>query len=548
MPQRPFRFLDRRADRPAASNENDAGWLRYRHLKVEAVIFLLVLVTFAAVLGKSALTRQALELTPRSTQFAGYAFADDESGGRSTVTPDPARPMAWSCEIRAGATYTYCGYGLQLNLGSRARGLDFSRYQTLAIRLNWSGQADQLKVLIKTAPPAALRGRADIQDLPLAAEVSVSPGANTIVLPLDRLEPEQWWLASHGVSRRDVSPEFSDVRSIAVAVSGAPPGSLAASMDSVRVEGVQLSDEQWYLIILGVWLVMIGAFLVHRLLGMRRDFEARQRQQADEALALSDARIAAETANAAKSQFLSHMSHELRTPLNAVIGYSYWLSRGNLDPKQRTAVDAIRSSGEHLLAVITDILDLAKIEAGKLDLQPVAFDLASGLAELDQMFRLRAEEKGLDFAVAMAPEVPTMIVADPKRLRQVLINLLGNAVKFTDAGRVTLRAERLGAERLGAERLEGEAGETARLRFTVEDTGVGIAADQLDAIFRPFEQVGDASRHEGGTGLGLSITRQIVETMGGTIRVDSTPEQGSRFVVEASVGLTQARLAPQQIA
>ena len=232
------------------------------------------------------------------------------------------------------------------------------------------------------------------------------------------------------------------------------------------------------------------------------------------------------------------MSHELRTPLNAVIGYSYWLSRGNLDPKQRTAVDAIRSSGEHLLAVITDILDLAKIEAGKLDLQPVAFDLTACLAELDQMFRLRAEEKGLDFAVALAREVPAQIVADPKRLRQVLINLLGNAVKFTDAGSVTLRVERL----------EGEGGETARLRFTVEDTGVGIAGDQLDAIFRPFEQVGDASRHAGGTGLGLSITRQIVETMGGTICVDSTLGQGSRFVVEANIGLTQARRAPQQIA
>ncbi|PVM86791.1 hybrid sensor histidine kinase/response regulator [Caulobacter radicis] len=538
MPQRPFRFLDRRADRPAASNENDAGWLRYRHLKVEAVIFLLVLVTFAAVLGKSALTRQALELTPGSTQFAGYAFADDETGGRSTVTPDPDRPMAWSCEIRAGVTYPYCGYGLLLNLGSKARGLDFSRFQTLTLRLYWRGEADRLKVLVKTAPPAALRGRLGDLDVPLATEVSVSPGANTIVLPLDRLEPEQWWLTSHGLSRRDVAPAFSDVRAIAVAVSGAQPGRLAASMDSVRAEGVQLSDEQWYLIILGVWLVMIGAFLVHRLLGMRRDFETRQRQQADEALALSDARIAAETANAAKSQFLSHMSHELRTPLNAVIGYSYWLSRGNLDPKQRTAVDAIRSSGEHLLAVITDILDLAKIEAGKLDLQPVAFDLATCLAELDQMFRLRAEEKNLDFAVAMAPEVPSQIVADPKRLRQVLINLLGNAVKFTDAGSVTLRVERL----------EGEAGQTARLRFTVEDTGVGIASDQLDAIFRPFEQVGDASRHAGGTGLGLSITRQIVETMGGTIGVDSTLGRGSRFVVEASVGLTQARRAPQQIA
>jgi len=538
VPQRPFRLLDRQPAGPAVSNENDAGWLRYRNLKIEAAIFLLVLVTFAAVLGKSVVTRQALALTPQSTGFATYAFADSESGGRSTVTPDPDRPLAWSCEIRTGAAYPYCGFGLQLALGDKARGRDFSRFQTLTLRLHWRGEADRLKLLVKTAPPAALRGRPGVQDAPLAMEFAVAPGVNTVTLPLDRLEPEQWWVASHGLARGDVSPDLSDVRSVAIAAGNAPPGPLAVSLDAMTFEGVQLSDEQWYLIILGVWLVMIGAFLTHRVFGMRREFEARQRQQADEARALSDARIAAETANAAKSQFLSHMSHELRTPLNAVIGYSYWLSRGALDPRQRTAVDAIRSSGEHLLAVITDILDLAKIEAGKLDLQPTAFDLAACLAELDQMFRLRAEEKDLAFAVALAPEVPTTIVADPKRLRQVLINLLGNAIKFTDAGHVTL----------GVERLDDGAGQTARLRFTVEDTGIGIAPDQLDVVFRPFEQVGDASRHVGGTGLGLSITRQIVDTMGGTITVDSTPGLGSRFVVETDVELTQTRRTPRQIA
>jgi signal transduction histidine kinase len=320
------------------------------------------------------------------------------------------------------------------------------------------------------------------------------------------------------------------VRSVAIAAGDAPPGPLAASLESVTFEGVHLSDEQWYLLIIGVWLVMIGAFLARRVLVMRREFETRQAQQAQEALALSDARAAAEAANAAKSQFLSHMSHELRTPLNAVIGYSYWLGHSGLDAKQRTAVDAIRSSGEHLLAMITDILDLAKIEAGRLDLQPTAVDLAACVAEMDQMFRLRAEEKGLAYAVALDPAAPRTVVADPRRLRQVLINLLGNAVKFTDHGKVTLSVAAV----------EGGAAKTARLRFVVEDTGVGIAADQLDAVFRPFEQVGDRSRHVGGTGLGLSITRQIVEIMGGTIRVESTPGQGSRFMVEAPVGLVEA--------
>nr|WP_269816533.1 ATP-binding protein [Caulobacter hibisci] len=264
---------------------------------------------------------------------------------------------------------------------------------------------------------------------------------------------------------------------------------------------------------------------------MRREFEDRQRRQAEEARVLSEARAAAEAANAAKSQFLSHMSHELRTPLNGVIGYSYWLSRTGLDAKQRTAVDAIRSSGEHLLSVITDILDIAKIEAGRLDLQPTPFDLAACLAELDQMFRLRAEEKGLAFAVELSAEAPRTIVADPKRLRQVLINLLGNAVKFTDRGAVSLAVTLVDAP----------VGETARLRFAVEDTGVGIAPDQLDAVFRPFEQVGETSRHAGGTGLGLSITRQILETMGGEIDVVSTPGLGSRFVVEVSVGVEAVR-------
>lgn len=530
LPKRRFRFVDRRPARPAASNENDAGWLRYRHLKLEAVIFLLVLATFAAVLGKSAITRQALTITPQSNLFAAYTFSDAERGGRSTVTLIPDRPMAWSCEIRTGAPNPYCGYGMQLTLAAGGQGLDFTPYRKASLRLHWRGKAERLKLLVRTAPPAALRAKVGDADLPLAVEFLVDPGTNEIDLPLDRLQVEQWWISAHGLSPREAVANLADVRSVAIAAGDAPPGPLAASLESVTFEGVHLSDEQWYLLIIGVWLVMIGAFLARRVLVMRREFETRQAQQAQEALALSDARAAAEAANAAKSQFLSHMSHELRTPLNAVIGYSYWLGHSGLDAKQRTAVDAIRSSGEHLLAMITDILDLAKIEAGRLDLQPTAVDLAACVAEMDQMFRLRAEEKGLTYAVALDPAAPRTVVADPRRLRQVLINLLGNAVKFTDQGKVTLSVAAI----------EGGAAKTARLRFVVEDTGVGIAADQLDAVFRPFEQVGDRSRHVGGTGLGLSITRQIVETMGGTIRVESTPGQGSRFVVEAPVGLVEA--------
>ena len=539
MPQRPDpRSAPRTPVSSPASNENGGGWRRYRHLKVEAALFLLIAVTFAAVLGKGALTRQSLALTPQSDQVIAYAFSDAESGGRSSVTPDPHRQMAWRCDIQAGVTYPYCGYGLQLTTGGASKGLDFTRYQSITLRLTYNGGGDRLKLQVKTAPPAALRGKVGDQDVPLVLEFPVDPGANEIRLPLDRLAAEGWWVSAHGLSAREVAPDLADVRAIAITTDGAAPGPLAVSLDEIDLEGVSLSDGQWYLIILGVWLVVTGGFLVGRLLGMRREFETRQRRQLEEARVMGEARAAAEAANAAKSQFLGHMSHELRTPLNAVIGYSYWLSRGALDDKQRTAVDAIRSSGEHLLAMISDILDIAKIEAGRLDLQPAAFDLRACLDEIDQMFRLRAEEKGLAFAVDLAADAPRTIVADPKRLRQVLINLLGNAVKFTDQGRVSLSVENV----------EAEAGGEARLRFTVEDTGVGIAPDQLDAVFRPFEQVGDATRHVGGTGLGLSITRQIVETMGGEIHLDSTPGLGSRFVVEAPVGVDAAAIAAPKAA
>jgi signal transduction histidine kinase len=231
------------------------------------------------------------------------------------------------------------------------------------------------------------------------------------------------------------------------------------------------------------------------------------------------------------------MSHELRTPLNAVIGYAYWLNRTELSSKQREAIGAIQSSGEHLLAMISDILDIAKIEAGKFELLAAPLDLHDCVAGVGEMFRLPAEEKGLDFGVDIAPGVPAGVVADRKRLRQVLINLVGNAIKFTEQGAVTLRVQVVAAD---------EA--TVRLRFAVEDTGVGIASDQVDNIFRPFEQAGDQQSRGGGAGLGLSITQQIVEMMDGDLGVESAPGQGSRFTVEASFPLAPGAVGTEAAA
>ena len=231
-----------------------------------------------------------------------------------------------------------------------------------------------------------------------------------------------------------------------------------------------------------------------------------------------DARRLAEAANQAKSDFLASMSHELRTPLNGILGYAQILCREpSLNERQRRGLDVIQHSGEHLLTLIDDVLDFAKIEAGKLelDLQPIA--LAEFLRVIGDIIAVKAEAKGLELICIANADLPETVVGDELRLRQALLNLLGNAVKFTDRGQVRLTVERTA---LG------------RLRFGVEDTGIGIAADQLETIFQPFDQLGDAFRRLGGSGMGLAISRRIVRLMGGDIQVTSRPGQGSCFWFE----------------
>jgi signal transduction histidine kinase/ActR/RegA family two-component response regulator len=237
------------------------------------------------------------------------------------------------------------------------------------------------------------------------------------------------------------------------------------------------------------------------------------------------ARDSAEVANRAKSGFLANMSHELRTPLNAILGYAQLLQTArNLQPNQHSALQTIHSSGEHLLTLIDDILDLAKVEAGRLELYPTPVDLDAFLLTIADIIRVKVEEKGLRF-VFDAPRGLAVVSVDERRLRQILLNLLGNAVKFTDRGQVELRAVANGHA----------AANTLALRFEVRDTGVGIAPDKREAIFRPFEQAGDARRRLGGTGLGLAISRHLVRAMGGDVTVASELGQGSVFAFEINV-------------
>ena len=520
-----------------------------------ALVILLVLATPVLLVWQHYGMTRTLEISPQHPYDA--VVTDDRVLPRGN--PAPGNSVAslavtkdayiLHCQMGTAARYPNCA--IRFQLGDPGQGIDLSRYDTVTLDVRYTGHGRHVVKLhlLNFEPEFYTPGQWDAQRF---NEVLIDiPPQSEVTIPMHALRTADWW---HFARRIPLSKSYVRLDHVTTVELQADDASAAGHTITVDVRKIEFRGKWISRTTLLTWLMaawigcgMLGLSLglLHFRSGMqasktRLEQLAAIDRERKEAAAAREAALAEAVALARqRSQFLAQMSHELRTPLNAIIGYAQLLGRDcrDLTERQSAGLATIHESGQHLLTLINDILDLARVEAGKMVLHPAAVHLDTFLQVLANIMRVKAEEKGLAFSCELAPGLPAAVTVDETRLRQVLLNLLGNAVKFTDTGKVALRV--LPAAPSGAP-------DSARLRFEVADSGIGMNTQQLGRIFQPFEQVATAQRREGGTGLGLAISQQLVQLMGGHIDVASAPGKGSTFSFEIDVPVAAA--APAAVA
>ena len=500
---------------------------------------------------------RSLEISPRHPHSLKLADDRDDDHGDSVaslVRTNDALTMR--CDLGTGTQYPFCK--MQFLMGEPGEGLDFSNFDTVTFNMRYT--SDQPKLfklhLLNFEPGLSTPGVWNSQRYN-EAEIAPPP-ETTFTIPLNVVHTAEWWRSAHKIplSKNPTRLDRVTAVEIATAVLG-PKQLITIELRSIEFRGKWMSKTTLLMYLVSAW-IGCGLFgLSLGLLHFRASLSA-SNSRLESLTAIDRERKAAEAAREAalaeairlahqRSNFMAQMSHELRTPLNAIMGYAQLLRRDSQQLSERQAVGlaTIHESGQHLLTLINDILDMARVEAGKMVLYPTAVDLDVFLRVVSDIVRVKAEEKGIRFSYELVADLPAAVTIDETRLRQVLLNLLGNAVKFTDLGAVSLRVRPASSEE-GPAVHDGRA--STRLRFEVADSGIGMSAQQLERIFQPFEQMGNMKRREGGAGLGLAISRQLVRLMGGDIAVVSEPDKGSTFWFELTVPIaTESPAAVQPL-